>query len=161
MHNLPIAGPRLSHLHVLVLFEVGRRIEVLVLVGAAGFDGVPFGHLNNHIGLSDTPTLDELRCRGQVFGIALFGTAIHPGCDGVDLSLRQAGIIGPSADVGIGVPGRHLTTDDLLFDRLRPGPDILVAEHRERRCLAGSMTLGAALEEDGCDFLVECDVLSG
>ena len=89
MHDLPIAWPRLGHLHVLVFFEVGRRIEVLVLIGAACFDGVLFGHLDNDIRFPDTPTLDKLRRGRQLFRIALFRTAIYPGGDGVDHGLEQ------------------------------------------------------------------------
>ena len=159
MHDLAIAGPRLGHLHVLVFFEVGRRIEVLILVGAAGFDGVLFGHLDNHIRFADAPTFDELRRGGQVFRIAFLRSAIDPGGDRIDLSLRQTRIIGPSADVRVGVPGRHLPADDFFFDRLRPRPDVFVAEHREGRGFAGSMAFGAALIEDGRDFFVKGDVL--
>src|SRR6185503_5078107 len=44
MHDLPIAWPGLRELHVLVLGKVGRRVEVLILVRAAGGDGVLVGN---------------------------------------------------------------------------------------------------------------------
>src|ERR1700686_2862390 len=152
MHDFPIAGPGLGHLHILVLFKVGRRIEVLILVGTGGLDRIRFWHLYNHIRLADTPAFDELRGGRQVFRIAFFRSAVYPGGNGIDLSLRKAWIIGPLTDARVGVPRRHLSTDDLLFDRSCPRPHVLVAEDRERRGFARAMALGTALEEDGRDL---------
>src|ERR1041384_4651790 len=159
MHYLSIAGAGFGHLHVLVFFEVGRDVEVLIFVGAACFDRVLFRHLNDHVGGSDTPALNESRRGWKVLRVALNCSAINPRGDRIDLCLGETRIVGPFANVRVGMPGRHLPADDFFFDRSRPGPHFLIAEHREGRRFAGSMTLGATLEKDRGNVLVECDGL--
>src|SRR5262249_34333254 len=109
---------------------------------------------------ADAPPFDELRRRRQIFSLPFQRSAINPGRDLVNLGLAQPPVIGPCADVRIGVPGGHLPPDTLLPVGLGPGPRAFVTQHRDGCDLAGAVTLDAALEEDRGDVFVESDRLS-
>src|SRR6185295_11533688 len=66
----------------------------------------------------------------------------------------QAPVVGEVADRGIGVPGRHDPILDVLGDRLRPRPHLVVGQQRHRSDLVGAMTPDAALGQDGGDVVV-------
>src|SRR2546428_2401015 len=75
---------------------------------------------------------------------------IHPLGDGGDLLGRQRGIVLElrDADVLVDVPRRHLTIGDLLPNRSRPGPHVLVGQQRHRRNRTGTMAgLTRALQD--------------
>jgi hypothetical protein len=88
-----IAWARFGHLHVFVFSETGINQEVMVFVWPIGFEGELFRHLQDRVRLADAPPFDELRRRRQVARIALFGAAVNPGRDGVNLVSGQAGVV--------------------------------------------------------------------
>ncbi len=116
MNDQAIAWARLGHLHVLVFGEVGRNLEVLILIRSGGFERELFGHGEDHIGFADAPAINELRRRWQVFRIPFLSATINPRGDRVNLGLRHPPVVLELLRVRVGVPGRHLAFDDFLFD---------------------------------------------
>src|SRR5258706_10067927 len=93
MNYLAIPRTRFSHLHVNVFFEVGRDLEILILVGSGSVERELIGHLQDYIRLSNRPSFGELRGGRQILRVALLCTLIDPRSDSVDLSRRKAAIV--------------------------------------------------------------------
>src|SRR5262249_37409787 len=53
VNDAAVARTRFGHLHVFVFGEIGRRVEVLILVRPAGSERELFGHFNDRVGFAD------------------------------------------------------------------------------------------------------------
>src|SRR4030095_8965619 len=102
----------------------------------------------------------ELRRGREILRVAFLCASVYPGNDGVYSFLSDATVIQPFAVFGIGMPRWHLSAGDLLAYRSGPWASILISEQRHRGDLARTMTVGAALIEDGRDVLREGDVVA-
>src|SRR5262249_19761814 len=69
-------------------------------------------------------------------------------------------VIGPCADVRVGMPWQHLAADDLLANGFGPWTRVFITQYREGRGLAGAVALDAALKKDRGDVFIESDRLS-
>src|SRR5262249_28007154 len=155
VNDLAVARPGFGELDIFVLGELRRDFKVLVLVRPGGAESELLGHLKNDIRLAYGPPVD-IRGRGwQVFGIAFGRSAFDPCAYGIDLLLAEAPVIGPLAVMGISVPGRHFTADDLFANGARPWASVLVAEERHRGGFAGPMATRAVPEENRCNITAE------
>src|SRR5262245_12454547 len=116
VNDATVTRTRLGHLHVFVFGEIGRHVEVLILVRPAGSERELFGHFNDRVGFADCPSFGELRRGGQILGVAFLRPAVNPGGDCVNLLLFEAAVIGPLAYVRVGVPRWHFAVDDFFAD---------------------------------------------
>jgi hypothetical protein len=87
VHQRAIAWPRFSHLHPFVFGKSGRHHDVLILDGACGRNLEVGRYFENHVGLMDAPTLDEVHRRRHVLRVALLRAGAGPGDQRVDLLL--------------------------------------------------------------------------
>ena len=109
--------------------------------------------LDDVIGLAQLPAIGEHRQRRHVLQIALRRTLVHPFRDRRDFCVGQPRIVLEHADARLGHPGRHLPRYDLVLDRSRPRPGILVGQQRHRRDLAGAVARDAARVQNWRDVV--------
>src|SRR5262245_26427785 len=114
--------------------------------------------MQHDVGLSYVPAICERRRSRQVLRVTFLRSAVDPRCDRIDLRLRKSSIISELLEVRISVPRRHLLGDNLLLNRARPGPCVLVTQQGHGRGFAWSMTLDTVLEEDGSNVPREGDL---
>ena len=150
------------------------RLDVAIF-GEAGLDVVaapPVGRFGGHdvlrrgddqIGLPDVPAIGvvELARLGHVGHVAERRARVDPFHDLCDFVFTKRRIVleALEADVRIDAPRRHRALGDLLLDRSRPGPDVLVREQRHRRHLPGAMAALTRLLQDRRDVLRERHLL--
>src|SRR5688572_26081987 len=128
MDQAAIALLDLGELDVAVLREVSRHRKIFVRNDAVGRNAVFLIHRENKIRLANSPAFRKRGIRTQIFGISLFGSAIHPGNEGVDLFLRQPAIVGEFPMAGVREPRWHAALHDDVPDRFRPGPDLVISQ---------------------------------
>jgi hypothetical protein len=138
-----------------VFLEVRGNLEVLVVDRAVRRDVELGRHLENHVRLSDLPSVGERGQRRQLRRIALTRVGIHPLHDRVDLRLRQAPIVLERAMLLIGKPRRHRPRADLVADRPGPRPHVLEGDERHRRDFAWPMACHALAVQNRRDVLAE------
>ena len=149
--HVPPVRPHLRPHDPLVLVEVRRNDQVLVVDRALRLDEERLGHLEHQVGLADVPSVDELQRLGSVLRIAARGSGLDP--------LGQRALLLGTEHVGvrevpvarIGEPRRHAVERDSLPDRPRPRPDLLVGQQRHRGRLARAMAVLTVLLQDGLD----------
>ncbi len=148
MHVRAIARTHFTGLHPLVLGEVGRDLEVLVVDRSRRRHLIVGLHLEHVIGLPNLPAIGELRQRRKLGRIALAGARLDPRGDRVDLSLREAQIVSERSVLAIRMPRWHDARGDFLADRARPRTHIAIGDERHRCDLAWPMTAHALVIED-------------
>ncbi len=154
-----VGGPGFGELNPLVGLERRGDEDVLILDGAGGGNFVSGWQFDDGIGLGNGPAIGELARRRQVFGIALGRSGVDPGGEGIDFLRLQGMVVGEFTVVRIGEPGRHFAREHGFFDGLGPGAGLLVGEQGKRRGLTGTVTVLAAILQDGRDVFREGRVL--
>jgi hypothetical protein len=87
MDNRTVARADLGRLNPGVFLEVGGHHEILVGYYSFGRDGKRLGEREYQVGLTKAPPLGESRFLRFVPGLALTGSAVHPGHDCIDILL--------------------------------------------------------------------------
>src|SRR5579863_4988870 len=155
----------LHSLNIAVFGETGIDQNVRPPVRTLGLHDHVFRESHDHIRLADLPRLPvrEGAGRRHVGGIALRRAGVHPLDDGGDFLVRQRRVVTEMLDTHVLVdePRRHLPSQNLLLDRPRPGPRLLVRHQRHGRKSAHPMTDLATLLEDGRHVLGEGDLFLG
>src|SRR2546422_916368 len=107
MHGCAVAGPNLCRPDPLVLGEMRRDRNVLILYRSRCRDLKLLLHLEDGIRGTESPTLGKRAWRRSIAGVAPWCTLIHPGEKHVDLFLKQDALIGQTRVAWFGEPRRH------------------------------------------------------
>jgi hypothetical protein len=153
--DLAVAGTELDGADELASRDFDGQDEAAEDVGALGVEGERFGELEDNVGLAHGPAFGELGEGREVVGVTLGRAGGGPGFDELDLGVGEAAVGFELAVAGLGLPGGHGARVGDLRDLLGALADVLVGRERERRDLAGVVTAGAVVPDDGGDVFRE------
>ena len=160
VRHLAIARTDLDGANPSIFCKWERQTRRRKIVGS-GRGNLHFGQLDDHVRLAQLPALREGRRLRHVLRLPHRRAGIHPSCDGRNLAVAQARIVGERSHGGIGKPGRHLSSHYSLFDCPRPRPRVFKGEQRHRRHFAGAVAADAPGVQDWSNVAGEGDVSGG
>src|ERR1700735_1659857 len=135
-----------------ILFEIRwDAAKSLIVVSAGGGNGVLSGHGDDHVRLTDSPSVSNGRNGRQILRIAFLRPLIHPGANYLDLFGSEARVVSEVAIGRIRVPRRHFLTQHSLANRLGPRTGRLVRKQRHGRDIVRPVTSRALPKKDGRD----------
>src|ERR1700692_3017417 len=120
MKHAADTGPRLDGLDPLILSKVGGHNEVLIVDGARRRNFERLRHWEDHVGITDLPTLCKHWRHWEVLWLALRCTGGRPAGDGVFFLVSQPAIVQKRSTRSSRMPRGHLPQRHLLANRFRP-----------------------------------------
>src|SRR5262245_3442757 len=154
MDDGAVARPELDHFSEAIFGPGNLDVEIRDRELAFGGNLGRRRHVDDVVRLAAPvgPAIGERRWLRHVGVVAFQRASVNPRGDRLNLDFAQAAIVAHRQRLlVVGAPRRHLTPDDLGFDRFGPRPHIFVGEERHWRDLARAVARRAFVVNDRRD----------
>ncbi len=130
--------------------------KAAVFVTAHSFEWIGRLGFEDQVGRAQGPAFGKCNGFGAVGGVALWHAAVDPLSEGVDFGVCESAGIFEVAVFGTRFPGGHDAGFDGVAHLIGPGEYFCVVEKGYAPDAAGTMTVLAAVLEQGQDIAIEC-----